>query len=181
MKPRQFSGSRLARGGILALLLLVASMGFATEEALEKELRRLGALSSGMMGVAAVHLESGRSAFLNADEPFPMASTFKVPIAVELLRLVDERQPVHGRLVIHAKAAEGAAGLVQQPFLLVIPNGLDADARPVREFADGEPLELMFRDHSTFDCESVGCYGVNGLRTTACVRTLLSPAHLEQP
>jgi beta-lactamase class A len=43
-----------------------------------------------MMGVAAVHLESGRSAFLNADEPFPMASTFKVPIAVELLRLVDE-------------------------------------------------------------------------------------------
>ena len=90
MKPRQCSGSRLARGGIGALLLLVASAAFAAEDALERELQRLGALSGGVMGVAALHLESGRSAFLNGDEPFPMASTFKVPIAVELLRLVDE-------------------------------------------------------------------------------------------
>ncbi|HEY7698187.1 MAG TPA: class A beta-lactamase [Vicinamibacteria bacterium] len=72
------------------MLLLGAGTGFASEEALERELQRLGPLSGGVMGVAALHLESGRKAFLNADEPFPMASTYKVPIAVELLHRVDE-------------------------------------------------------------------------------------------
>lgn len=90
MEPRQFSGRSLARGGLFSIFLLLAAVGFATEEALERELQRLGPLSGGVMGVAAVHLESGRRAFLNGDEPFPMASTYKVPIAVELLQRVDE-------------------------------------------------------------------------------------------
>lgn len=53
------------------------------------ELERLESLSGGTMGVAAVHLESGRRAYLHADESFPMASTYKVPIAVQLLTRVD--------------------------------------------------------------------------------------------
>jgi beta-lactamase class A len=44
------------------------------------------------MGVGVVHLESGRRAFLNADEPFPMASTYKVPIAVQILHRVGEKE-----------------------------------------------------------------------------------------
>jgi beta-lactamase class A len=51
------------------------------------------------MGVAAVHLESGRRAFLNGDEPFPMASTYKVPIAVELLKRVDDGKLDLARMV----------------------------------------------------------------------------------
>ncbi len=90
MERTQFSGRRLAYGGALAIFLLGATAGFATEEALERELQRLGPLAGGIMGVGVVHLESGRKAFLNADEPFPMASTYKVPIAVELLQQVDE-------------------------------------------------------------------------------------------
>ena len=90
MERRQFSGRSLARGGLFSIFLLLAATGFATEEALERELRRLAPLSGGVMGVAAIHLESGRAAFLNADEPFPMASTYKVPIAAGLLHRVDE-------------------------------------------------------------------------------------------
>ena len=56
---------------------------------LENELRRLEPLSGGRVGVAAVHLETGREVYLHADETFPMASTYKVPIAVQLLTLVD--------------------------------------------------------------------------------------------
>ena len=41
------------------------------------------------MGIAALHLETGRAVYLNADEPFPMASTYKIPIAVQLLTRVD--------------------------------------------------------------------------------------------
>jgi len=90
MERSQFSGRSLARGGLFSIFLLLAVTGFATEEALERELRRLAPLSGGIMGVAAIHLESGRAAFLNGEESFPMASTYKVPIAVELLHRVDE-------------------------------------------------------------------------------------------
>lgn len=54
------------------------------------EIERLEELSGGTMGVAAIDLETGREAYLNPDEAFPMASTYKVPIAVQVLYLVDE-------------------------------------------------------------------------------------------
>ncbi|MDH4109628.1 MAG: class A beta-lactamase [Gammaproteobacteria bacterium] len=75
---------------LIALLLLVTTSAvLADESRLTRELERLAATAGGSMGVAVVHLESGRSAFVNADEPYPMASTYKVPLAVELLHQVD--------------------------------------------------------------------------------------------
>ena len=59
---------------------------------LEREILRLAEFSGGRVGVAAVHLETGREVYLNADEWFPMASTYKVPIAVQLLRRVDNNE-----------------------------------------------------------------------------------------
>jgi len=56
---------------------------------LEAEITRLAAIAGGKVGVAAVHLETGREVVLNRGEPFPMASTYKVPIAVQLLTRVD--------------------------------------------------------------------------------------------
>jgi beta-lactamase class A len=65
---------------------------------LETEVGRLARLvvctdsdcdGSGTVGVAAIHLETGQAAYLNRGEPFPMASTYKVPVAVRLLSLVD--------------------------------------------------------------------------------------------
>ena len=70
-------------------LLIFVHFAWSAEPALERELARLAEVSGGTMGIAVMHLESGRSAFLNADDSFPMASTYKVPIATELLKLVD--------------------------------------------------------------------------------------------
>jgi beta-lactamase class A len=56
---------------------------------LVEEIERLEPISGGRIGVAAIHLETGREAYLNPDESFPMASTYKVPIAVQLLTRVD--------------------------------------------------------------------------------------------
>lgn len=55
---------------------------------LEAEIGRLSAIAGGKVGVGIIHVESGRELFVNGGEPFPMASTFKVPIAVELLTRV---------------------------------------------------------------------------------------------
>jgi beta-lactamase class A len=56
---------------------------------LQTELEQLSTISQGKVGVGIIHLESGRELFINRDEPFPMASTYKVPIAVQLLTLID--------------------------------------------------------------------------------------------
>ena len=82
---------RIARLLWLPALCLSALAG-AAEPVLEREFARFDELSGGTMGLAAVHVESGRTAWLNADEAFPMASTYKVPIAVRLLRMVDGGQ-----------------------------------------------------------------------------------------
>src|SRR5688572_5281214 len=56
---------------------------------LENEIARLAKPAGGTMGVAAVHLETGRAVYLNRSDAFPMASSYKVPIAVQLLTRVD--------------------------------------------------------------------------------------------
>jgi len=54
------------------------------------ELVKLAKGSSGEMGVAAIHIESGRRIGLRSSEQFPMASTYKLPIAIHLLALIDQ-------------------------------------------------------------------------------------------
>jgi beta-lactamase class A len=61
----------------------------ASLASLERELARLARVTDGTVGVTAIHLETGRKVMLNNGERYPMASTFKVPIAVQLLTLVD--------------------------------------------------------------------------------------------
>lgn len=59
---------------------------------LAAEVERLAEAAEGVVGVAAHHLETGRGVTLNGDVPFPMASTYKVPIAVQILSMVDRGQ-----------------------------------------------------------------------------------------
>jgi beta-lactamase class A len=42
------------------------------------------------MGLAAIHIETDRCITLKGSERFPMASTYKLPIAIQLLMLVDD-------------------------------------------------------------------------------------------
>jgi beta-lactamase class A len=56
---------------------------------LRAEIERLSTAARGSVGVGVIHLETGRELFVNGAEPYPMASTFKVPVAVQLLDRVD--------------------------------------------------------------------------------------------
>jgi beta-lactamase class A len=84
-----------------ALLGLVAAMvipALATadvadsQQELKSELYRLEQLSGGRLGVAAVNLSSNERVQFNAGERFPMASTFKLAVALTLLDQVDRRK-----------------------------------------------------------------------------------------
>ena len=57
---------------------------------LEKELSRLSDLSGGKMGIGVIHLETNQKIYINNDERYPLASTYKVPIAVQLLKRVEK-------------------------------------------------------------------------------------------
>jgi beta-lactamase class A len=87
----------------LVLFLSLSTAGFAETTAnieatpladvafqrLEREVIRAAKSAGGTVGVNAVHIESGRWVGLNSKERFPMASTYKVPIAVQLLARID--------------------------------------------------------------------------------------------
>jgi beta-lactamase class A len=59
---------------------------------LEREFTRLAAIAGGTVGVSVRHLETGREAHLNRGVAFPMASVFKLPVAVQLLTRVERRE-----------------------------------------------------------------------------------------
>lgn len=91
---------------LTALLLIVIAAGSATSQTsitsssrpnvdsalprLEREIARLAKGAGGVVGVSAIHLDTNRRVALNGAQRFPMASTYKVPIAVQLLTRVDK-------------------------------------------------------------------------------------------
>lgn len=71
-----------------ALMILAAVCALrarAAEPELEAALRRIEARSGGVLGVAALHLESGRLVGWRAKERFPMMSVAKLAVAVQAL------------------------------------------------------------------------------------------------
>ncbi|MGQ0539019.1 MAG: class A beta-lactamase [Gemmatimonadaceae bacterium] len=90
-------GRAALRGGVLCLLAATGTVAGSLRAQrvddglarLESEIVRLAAISGGKVGAGIIHLETGRELYVNGDEAFPMASTYKVPIAVQLLTRVD--------------------------------------------------------------------------------------------
>ena len=68
--------------------LFLALPLFASDR-LNDEIARLAKISDGVVGMSAVHVETNRRVSFHGADRFPMASTFKVPIAVQLLSRVD--------------------------------------------------------------------------------------------
>ncbi len=55
---------------------------------LEKQVAKIAEEAKGKVGVAAVLLETGDSAVLNADQRFPMQSVYKLPIAMAVMEQI---------------------------------------------------------------------------------------------
>ncbi len=95
--------SRIASIGFAALALLAAPLPAQTvfaqesdfasaslDRALESQLRAIVANSGGRIGIYAADIDGPRTATINANQAFPMASTVKVAIAATYLQAVDE-------------------------------------------------------------------------------------------
>src|SRR6478752_5293018 len=87
---------------LITVLMFVAFAGYSqkakltptqaivkTQIRLELELKRLSEVSGGIVGIEAIHVESGQVISQNSKDRFPMASAYKVPIAIQQLTRVD--------------------------------------------------------------------------------------------
>ncbi|MBK8301906.1 MAG: serine hydrolase [Pyrinomonadaceae bacterium] len=66
----------------------VPNMSYKPDAGLEKQIAEIAAAAKGKVGVAAVVLETGEAAFLNADGHYPMQSVYKLPIAMAVMEQV---------------------------------------------------------------------------------------------
>ena len=86
-------------------------------DALAHELERLAMTVQGPIGVAAIHLESDRHVGVNGDQLFPMASVFKVPLAVTLLSRADAGDlDLDGMIEVVVADLVAGSGLLQMAF-----------------------------------------------------------------
>jgi beta-lactamase class A len=100
-----------ARCFLPGLLLAVASVAQpATSDPalarLQQQLEFVSHATDGVVGINAVHIESGRSVSLRGAEGFPMASAVKLPIAVQIFALIDE-----GKLTMETMVPLGPSDL----------------------------------------------------------------------
>ncbi len=147
--------------------------GFSEEKILERELARLAESSGGMMGVAAVHIESGRTAYLNPDEPFPMASTYKVPIAAQLLHLVDKGEQSLDKMIdIERPHYSPGSGMISR---LLNDPGVSLSLHNLLELmlliSDNSATDLCLREAGgggavTQRMRDIGIDGINVARST---------------
>jgi beta-lactamase class A len=103
---------------LLAMLLAVAS----------PSIEAIAAQAGGTVGFTALDLASGRSLGLHQDDPFPMQSVFKLPIAIEVLRQVDagELDLDHVIVMGPADARDGLSGMIAIPSRPTIAELLEA-------------------------------------------------------
>ncbi len=99
---------------------------------LTARLKEICGKAGGRCGVAVVHVESGRGAAFEGDTPLPLYSIFKLPLAVEVLKEVEE-----GRLQldqkVHVEPEEAAPGVKANSDLWAKPS--DRTLRELLEFS----------------------------------------------
>lgn len=88
-----------ARSLCAAVAVLLALPLAANEARVVAEIERHAEAQGVMVGVSALHLPSGRRVRVNAAESFPLASTYKVPMAAYALHLVSEGELSLGQLI----------------------------------------------------------------------------------
>ena len=141
---------------------------------LEREIARLSKVSGGVVGVTAIHLETGRRVSLGGGERFPMASTFKVPIAVQLLTRIDRSEVKLDQMIdIKQSDLHPGSGTLS---VLFNKGGLALSVRNLMELmlliSDNSATDVLLRtaggpEAVTARMRALGIEGINVDRSTA--------------
>ncbi len=145
---------------------------------LEQQLDRVARTTDAIVGISATHIESGRAVSLRGGESFPMASAFKLPVAVQIMTMIDEGKltaekmvplgpvdlhPGSGKLTelfFHPGVSLSVSNLME--LMLVISDNTAADVM-LREA--GGPAAVTAR---------MKALGLNGIRVDRSTALLIS-------
>src|SRR5262245_41889927 len=83
---------KISRRQCLAWFVASLTRSTSSPQTLERQWRDIAAQTDGTVGAAALHLMTGTFASLNGGDRFPLASVCKLPIAINILAMVDERK-----------------------------------------------------------------------------------------
>lgn len=133
---------RFAR--ILVLLLLFPIITFAQQAKLKSEIETISKQAQGIVGVGLMDLKTKETLLINQDHKFPMQSTFKFPLAIAVLDLVDK-----GRYKIDEKIHVKKAQLDQET------HSPMRDKRPNQDFdiTIGELLSYSVSESDNNACD----------------------------
>jgi beta-lactamase class A len=156
---------RALKGPGAVVLTARAPESDAALESLEREIARLAEGAGGPVGVSAIHLETGRRVSLRGGERFPMASTYKVPIAVQLLSRVDAGELSLDRMItLRPRDLHPGSGTLSELFRR---PGVSLSVRNLLE------LMLLISDNSATDLLLEAAGGADAV--TARMRALGLP------
>jgi beta-lactamase class A len=142
----------------------------------EREIARLAAAAGGSVGVAALHLETGRALEHDGDTTYPMASTVKLPLAVTVLA-----QAAAGRFNLTAPVdvhpvEMNPSGPVSEEFrhgrVAMSPRAL---LDPMITRSDNTATDVLFRlvGGPSAVQEHMRSLGIDGISVDRTVRELL--------
>jgi beta-lactamase class A len=116
----------------ITFAFLVTGRAFGADAStLDAELRRIAKSANGDVGIAAWYLDGkGARVLLNADQSFPMASTFKVTVAGALLAKVDAGELTLNKMLLvepnkYVESNVIATGLIHPGVSLSVENLLE--------------------------------------------------------
>ncbi len=115
---------------------------------LEQEVARLSELSGGVLGVTAIHIETGKRFSQNGGTAFPMASAYKIPIAIQLLTRVDSGKLSLNQMVeITESDRHPGSGMIANRFDFpgAVTPGISLSVRSLLE------LMMLISDNSATD------------------------------
>jgi beta-lactamase class A len=141
---------------------------------LERQIQFVSQATDGIVGVSAIHVESGRSVSVRGDEGFPMASAFKVPVAVQIMTMVDQGRITLDKMVTLTPAdIHPGSGEISQ---LMFHPGVSLSVENLMEMmlviSDNSAADVMLReaggpDGVTARMKELGLPGIRVDRSTA--------------
>jgi beta-lactamase class A len=117
------------------------------KERVHNEIARIASPAAASVGICAIHLESGERVLVNSDHAFPLASTYKIPIAIRLLMMAEQGQcSLEQMIEITAEDLSPGSGPIKELFTLPgvqlsIQNLLDLAIR----VSDNTASDIVFR------------------------------------
>ena len=166
----------------LLSLLSSAALVFAAQDngllRLEQQLDRLARTTDAITGISATHIETGRSVSLRGSEPFPMASAFKLPVAVQIMSLIDDGKLSMDKMVpLSPVDLHPGSGKLTEPFFhpgvsLSVANFMEL----MMVISDNTAADVMLREAGgpAVVTARMKALGYNGIRVDRSTALLIS-------